>query len=191
MKRIVVIVALMVICLFSGCTKQTEASEPDITQMKAICEFAVMDCYYHNVAKFSQENAKKNFLGIGAKDKLVWLEYEGVVTLGVDASELNMDISDSTITISMPDAKVIEARVQKESITNESFVIDKTSAKIEVTDIKLAVAEAQNDMREKAESDTAMLESAQLRAKTLLENYIVEIGEAIGVEYTIQWEEPA
>ena len=29
--------------------------EPQVTQMKAICELAVMDCYYHTVAKFKEK----------------------------------------------------------------------------------------------------------------------------------------
>ena len=31
--------------------------EPQASQMKAICELAVIDCHYHNVAKFTEEDA--------------------------------------------------------------------------------------------------------------------------------------
>lgn len=37
--------------------------EPDVTEMRAICELSVMDCYYHNVAKYFEEDAQKGFLG--------------------------------------------------------------------------------------------------------------------------------
>ena len=35
--------------------------------------------------------------------------------------------------------------------------------------------------------DTALLASAEQRAQSLLEDYITNIGNAVGKEYTIQW----
>ena len=57
MKRIVVCVLLIAI-LFSlaACSKPTQ-TEPQVVQMRAICQLATMECYYHNVAKFNQEVA--------------------------------------------------------------------------------------------------------------------------------------
>lgn len=59
---------------------KTPDMEPEVSRMKAICELAVMDCYYHNVAKFKEEDAE-GFL-FWQKDKQFWIEYSGVVTLG-------------------------------------------------------------------------------------------------------------
>lgn len=39
-----------------------------------------------------------------------------------------------------------------------------------------------------ASEDSALLASAQQRAQKLLEEYVNNIGEAIGKEYSIQWE---
>lgn len=50
----------------------------------AICELSTMDCYYHNVAKYFEKDAQKGFLGIGKKDKRFWIEYSGVVQMGID-----------------------------------------------------------------------------------------------------------
>ena len=36
---------------------QQEDIEPGVPQMKTICELATMDCYYHNVAKYNEEDA--------------------------------------------------------------------------------------------------------------------------------------
>ena len=49
--------------------------EPKTSQMKAICELAVMDCYYHNVAKYEMKDAE-GFLW-WTKDKNCWIEYSG------------------------------------------------------------------------------------------------------------------
>ena len=58
------LISIMLICMaFSlvACgNKENEKSvnmEPNITQMQSICELAVMECYYHNVAKYYEEDA--------------------------------------------------------------------------------------------------------------------------------------
>ena len=44
-------------------------------------------------------------------------------------------------------------------------------------------------MEEKAEKDNETLMRAKERAKTLLEEYIKNIGESIGEEYTVEWKD--
>ncbi|MBQ5390445.1 MAG: DUF4230 domain-containing protein, partial [Clostridia bacterium] len=72
MKKIVVLflaVSMMVTCVACGQQAKEEPinMEPKVSQMKAICELAVMECYYHNVAKYFEEDAVKGILGIGNK----------------------------------------------------------------------------------------------------------------------------
>lgn len=50
-----------------------------------------------------------------------------------------------------------------------------------------AFAAAQDGMKETAENDTALLLQAKLRAQTLLENYVKNIGDITGVDYTVKW----
>ena len=58
--------ALLAVCC--ACTQAPAYHlEPDISQMKAICELATMKCYYHTVAKYKEENAEQ-FLWM-SKDK--------------------------------------------------------------------------------------------------------------------------
>ena len=76
-KMIALFLALAAIlgCTACGQREEAPAVEPDVTEMRAICELSVMDCYYHNVAKYFEEDAQKGFLGIGKKDKHFWIEY--------------------------------------------------------------------------------------------------------------------
>ncbi|MEI3228995.1 MAG: DUF4230 domain-containing protein [Lachnospiraceae bacterium] len=67
-----------------ACAKTTEPKQeivPQASQMKAICELATMKCYYHNVAKYTREDAA----GIlwWKKDRRFWIEYDGIVTMGM------------------------------------------------------------------------------------------------------------
>ena len=80
MRRIVSIFIITVI-LISSCvacgTKKDDTSgvnhEPNLGQMRNICELATMECYYHNVAKYEEENAE---LALLLKDILFRLEGE-------------------------------------------------------------------------------------------------------------------
>lgn len=52
-----------------------------------------------------------------------------------------------------------------------------------------ALAEAQDNMEETAKKNSALLAQAKERAKNLIEGYVKNVGEQIGEEYTIEWEE--
>lgn len=188
MKKTIALFLMMVVVTCSACgnTKsQGKGVEPQVSEMKAICELATMDCYYHNVAKIKQEDAEK-FLWWG-KDKHFWIEYEGVVTMGVDASLVNMEVKDDQVTITMPTAKVLGCKVDETTFTEDSFIIDKDSVDIKADDQTEALAKAQSDMEETASKDSALLANAQQRAQKLLEDYVNNIGESVGKEYTIKW----
>ena len=59
MKKFIAL--LLTAFLIISCTACGESSEnkkitePKVSQMKSICELAVMDCYYHNVAKYNEK----------------------------------------------------------------------------------------------------------------------------------------
>lgn len=188
-KYIIVFIAVIVMGLCVSCGQseemQTEKMEPQSSQMKAICELATMECYYHNVAKYTKKDASGILLW--KKDKHFWVTYDGVVNLGIDTSKLQVEVNGEEVTITIPEAKVLSTRVDEESLTKDSFYIDKDSADIEGEDQTAAFKEAQDYMEEKASKDTALLASAQQRAEKLLEDYVKNIGEAVGVEYKITW----
>ena len=187
-RKITVIVAIISMLLFVSCG-QTEKialdSEPQSSQMKAICELSTMECYYHNVAKYNEEDAS-GFL-IWTKDKNFWVEYSGIVKVGIDASQLQMNVKENIVTISIPKAKILGSKVDLESLTENSFYIDKDSAKIEAKDQTEAFKVAEEYMVKKASNDTTLLSNAQQRAQILLEDYVNNIGDVTGMEYEIKW----
>lgn len=188
-KMIVLLLALAAILGCTACGQKEEAPmvEPDVTEMQAICELSVMDCYYHNVAKHFEEDAQKGFLGIGKKNKRFWIEYSGIVRMGIDASLVKVEVEDTQVTITIPEAKVLECTVDSDSLSQDSYIVDKNSAKVEAADEVLAFDEAQRQLKETAAKDKTLLTNAQQRAKSLLKEYINNIGEAVGKEYKIDW----
>jgi transcription elongation factor Elf1 len=165
--------------------QQQTLIKPQVSQMKAICELATMECYYHNVAKYTEKDAEG--MWFWKKDKRFWIEYSGVVKIGIDASLVNIEVEEASVTITIPEAKVLDSDADDVSLTKDSYIVDIDSADIKGEDQTKAFAEAQNNMVEAASKDTALLASAQQRAQTLLEEYVSNIGNVVGKEYSIEW----
>ena len=189
MKKLMCILVSAVLTLSLAACSDTEPApvdmEPQTSQMKAICELAVMDCYYHNVAKYELKDAE-GFLW-WTKDKNFWIEYSGVVTLGVDVSRVTVEVDGTKVTISIPAAEVLSCTVDSSSLTEDSYIVAKDSAAIEAEDEIAAFSVAQADLEATASQDTALLASAQQQAQQLLEDYITNIGKATGKSYSIEW----
>lgn len=190
MKRIIALfLTVMVLLSCSACGKKEEEKcvdmEPQVSQMKAICELAVMDCYYHNVAKFTEKDAEGALFW--KKDKHFWVEYSGIVRLGVDVSQVVIEVTGTDIAITLPEAKVLGCKVDSSSLNEDSFIIDKDSAKVSAEDEIAAYEMAQSKLEETASNDKTLLANAQQRAQALLEDYITNIGNAVGKNYTIKW----
>lgn len=192
MKKMVVLLLTVILLLNSvACGKQqpeeTFNTEPELSQMKAICELAVMDCYYHNVAKYLEKDADKGFLGIGKKDKHFWIEYDGVATVGIDVSLVNLEIRGTEVTVTLPEAKVFNCEVNSASLSKDSFIVDKKSADIDAEDEIKAFEKAQTKLEEAVAADKVLLANAQQQAKNLLEEYITNIGKVVEKQYAIKW----
>lgn len=188
MKKIIAFCMLLIFCssLLACGEIPSVAVEPQVSQMRAICELATMECYYHNVAKYYQDGGTGAF-GIEKKDKHFWMEYSGKLIIGVDASLITMTIEDTVVTITMPPAFVKNCTVDSNSLTTDSYVVAKDSAKIKASDQTKAVEEAQENMKISAASDAVLLLNAQQRAQMLIEDYVHNIGNVFNVDYTISW----
>ena len=190
MKRLLaLILSILLIISISACGNNDEnitvQTKPEITQMRSICELATLECYYHNVAKYFEEDAEV-FLWI-SKDKEFWVEYAGQVTIGIDATLVTAELNDNNVKITIPPAIILDAKVDPDTLTKDSFIVAKNSAAVKAEDETKAFAEAQANMLQTAQNDRSLLLSAQQRAQTLIEEYIQNIGNCLGIEYTIEW----
>ena len=192
MKKIIAVISMcvMMMCSLSACgLKQKDTSVEkviNITQMKAICELATLECYYHNVAKVSKE---KDVLWWNTKAEL-WIEYSGIVKVGVDISDLDLEVNGEVVTITMPKAAVLSSEVDETKLNKDSYIMIREglgAEKITADDQTLAFQTAQDSMREAAETDEELISQAQQRAEDLLESYINNVGDILGKKYTISW----
>lgn len=186
-KIAVVLLAVMMMYIGTSCgnVASTKTVEPRTSEVQSICELAVMECYYHNVAKFLEKDAEVTFFW--KKDKHFWVEYSGTVKLGVDVSRVKLAVSGTDVTIEIPEAKVLNSHVDSASLTKDSYIVAQDSAAITADDETMAFKQAQIQLEETAANDKTLLAMAQNRAQKLLEDYVNNIGDAIGKKYTIQW----
>ena len=183
MKKIMSIILTAVMMFsFVACGADEPLPEPEFTQMKNIAELAVMECYYHNVAKY-YDPASKRF----QKDKHFWVEYSGVVKYGIDAELVEISADGDTVTISIPPAKVLSSQIDHTKLNQDCYIVDKDSAKITVEDEIKAFAQAEEEFLENTAKDEVMLSNAQQRVELLLEEYVRNIGKLFEKNYTIQW----
>ena len=186
MKKYLSVILIIMMCFSSvSCAKEIKNIAPETSQMKSICELAVMECYYHNVAKYKEENAT----GIlwWEKDRHFWMEYAGVVTIGVDTSLMNIEVKDENVTITIPPAKVLGCKVDETTLTEDPFIVAQNSAKVEAEHQTEAFKSAKDKLESEAKSNFTLLAAAQQRVQKLLEDYVTNIGNSVGKTYKIKW----
>ena len=183
MKRFAAVLLLLAVIFgLCACAQKngTPLREEDI---RAICSLATLECFYNNVAKIH-----KKADNIFQKDRTMWIEYEGKATIGVDMSEVIINISGNTVNITMPAAKVLSIDF---TINEEDYVVSVDGwlwpNKITAQDQQAAVDEGQKAMKEAIESSKELFLKAETRAKELIENYIQKLSSVVNQEYTIVW----
>lgn len=187
-KKLCVLLALICLLAIPGCGTNDKAEKevlPELSQMQAICELATMKCYYHNVAKYYEEDAS----GIlwWEKDRNFWVEYAGIVTVGIDTSKVKLKVTGNKVTITMPKARVLDCKVDEATLTADSFIVASDSADVKAEHQTAALAEAQANMEQAASLDNELLANAEQRAQKLLSDYVKNIGDSFGKEYVIEW----
>ena len=166
-------------------TEKPQVPYPDISQIRSICELATLECYYHNVAISTKEKGQ-GLSHIGEKDREFWIEYSGVAKLGVNMANVNMEIQDKEIVITIPKAQLLglsDYTFSPDSYISEDDGINKNP--ITPENQTQAVAKAQEDIRQRFSKDDAMLMRAQERAKSLIENYIQKLSEIWQADYQV------
>lgn len=187
MKNIIVSILLIITFLLSLCScsqqKQAVIKEEDI---HAICELATLKCYYNNVAQIEKE--KEN---IFQKDRKMWIEYEGVATIGVDMSQVKVKTSGNTITINMPEAELMSLGLNTDTFGEKEIISSHKGwfgISINTEEQNQAMILGDEEMEKAIKENKALFVKAQDRAKELIKCYIDKIGSAAGVDYEIKWE---
>lgn len=181
---VILITLLSINCIF-GCGSQKQ--KPDFSSIKSVCELSTLKCYYHNVATY-EKNAHGLLKVFGSGYKKIWIEYSGIVNLGIDINKVDISEPDTNnvITIKIPDAEVQSTSLDKSTLS-EPLTDKGVFTKITTEEKTEALSSAQQNMKETAQKDTSLLAQAKEHAKLILQGYINNLGEEFNEEYTIKW----
>lgn len=180
--------SMLVVGAAAGCASSAKAA-PNFSGYEAIAELSTLDCYYHNVAEFNRQADGGIFSLINYGYKRAWFEYTGTVRMGIDAYKVTISQPDANnvVTVGVPKARLIgEPDVDEESMS-EPIVETGTFTQLTADDKTEMLSAAQQDMKETAGSDEALLAQAKTRAKDILEQYVKGVGDRIGESYTVKF----
>lgn len=179
------VTALLLLTTACGKAEEPALPLPQEEQVKTICQLAVLECEYHNLAKFEQKDASK-FLWM-TKDKRFWVEYSATAVLGINADQVSMELQGDVVNITLPKAQVLNCKVNGDSLSKDSYIVDKASAPVTAEDEVYAFQEAQDKLQQTVEADGDMLNLAQTRVEDLLRNYVNSLAKATGMEYQVEF----
>lgn len=161
----------------------------EFSEVNAICELATLRTFYHNVADYECPPDPLFSYGWGKVGyKKMWLEYSGIVDIGVDANEIVIKKPDlnGVVEVYVPEARVLNVSADKDTISTP-YVETGEFTSITSEDQAQAFSQAQIDMNNEVEQSAELLNRGRERAKKLLEEYIVNTGKQLGKEYSVKW----
>ena len=91
------------------------------------------------------------------------------------------------MSITLPRARVLNCKVNGDSLSKDSYIVDKDSAPVTAQDEVAAFQDAQDGLQKTVEADNNMMNLAQKRAEELLRNYVNSLAKATGTEYQVEF----
>ena len=180
------VTALLLLTTACGKAEEPALPLPQEEQVKTICQLAVLECEYHNLAKYQDGQKVERFLWM-TKGKRFWVEYSATVVLGIDADQVSMERQGNVVSITLPRARVLNCKVNGDSLSKDSYIVDKDSAPVTAQDEVAAFQDAQDGLQKTVEADNNMMNLAQKRAEELLRNYVNSLAKATGTEYQVEF----
>ena len=178
----------VLLLLTTACGKAEEPALPlpQEEQVTTICQLAVLECEYHNLAKYQDGQKVERFLWM-TKGKRFWVEYSATAVLGINADQVSMKLQGDVVSITLPRARVLNCKVNGDSLSKDSYIVDKDSAPVTAQDEVASFQDAQDGLQKTVEADNDMMNLAQKRAEELLRNYVNSLAKATGTEYQVEF----
>ena len=188
------IIAGLLACAFAGCmlfaapSTASAAEKADFAGIKSVCELSTLKCYYHNVAEVDDPGKWPFSEVTKIGRKRIWIEYSGIVTIGIDASKVTISEPDENgvVQVHVPEVEILDTYLDKQSLSDP---ITEAGPLTEITaEEKMAgISAAQDNMKQTASENQALYTQAYDRARRVIKAYVTNVGDAVGEEYTVEW----
>ncbi len=184
---VLILIAVVAGAFFLGGVMAGRNSQPQITssllgqRLSAIQELATQEYHYTNMGRFQNQ---LDFYGwkVPFTTKSFIVAYDGVIKAGVDLSELQVEVSGKTISVTLPEGKILSHDIDEDSLE----VFDETKNifnPIQIQDYTGFTADQKTSMEQRA-IDEGLLTAASERARTVVEEFLSAFPGA--EEYNIQ-----
>lgn len=186
-KKILFILIFILIAFISGIFFANKQTEPEITstliqnRIEQASDLVTTKYHYTKVGKF-ENSLNLNGWSIPLTNKYFILTFEGEIQLGTDLSKANIEISDSTIHVTVDKPTVISNSIDESSIE----VYDETKNifnPISVSDYK-AFALEQKDKALSEAKEKGLMKTAQENTKKSIKEIVSIIPDTD--DYTIE-----
>ena len=174
-KKILFILIFILIAFISGIFFANKQTEPEITstliqnRIEQASDLVTTKYHYTKVGKF-ENSLNLNGWSIPLTNKYFILTFEGEIQLGTDLSKANIEISDSTIHVTVDKPTVISNSIDESSIE----VYDETKNifnPISVSDYK-AFALEQKDKALSEAKEKGLMKTAQENTKKSIKDIV-------------------
>lgn len=185
-KNIVILIVLLLLVI-TGCGKKNLDVKPSLSQVRNISDLATVKAYYHNVAKVEKKKGQ-GLTHLFEVDRKYWIEYTGVVKIGIKMSSITIDEKDNVVTINMPRAEILSHHC--ENYNDDSIYKNEdgfNENKIEDSEINEAIKKADEEMLEKVKNNQSLFNRAEDGAEKLIQNYIEQVGKISGKKYEVKF----
>ena len=155
--------------------------------IKTIAELATLSYSYTDVGLFSDKKTVTLFgneIGIIGTDKSFIISYDGEVKMGLDVSQISVEVKDKRIIITMPPIKILSHVVNEKSVK----LLDEKSGlfnSISVKDYTNFIAEQKQKMDEKVH-ENGLFSQAQTNAEAQIKALLLAIP-GISEEYKVEF----
>lgn len=155
--------------IFGGGGKTVITSDLIETRLEEIAELASVNYIYKNMGQF--ENTSTFYgLTIPFTTKKFILSYNGEIKAGIDLRDIKVDLSEQTITVEMPEAKILSHAIDENSVT---VFDEKTSLfnPIKIGDMTSFTSD-QKDQMEKEVIEKGLLAQAKESAEKMIKSML-------------------
>lgn len=188
---VVVIALVAVICFGTGFLAGGKKSErpPELSavvvqnQLQQVSQLATAKYYYTNMGQFEQHGA---FYGVTLPftTKRFIVSYDGVILAGIDLGQAKIDISNTALTITLPEAAIVSHEMDEQSLE----VFDETRNifnPITIEDYNGFLADQKDAMETKA-IENGLLSDANEQACLILQQLLEPLAQQYSLELLIQ-----
>lgn len=188
---LVVIALVAVICFGTGFLAGGKKSEqlPDLSavvvqnQLRQVSHLATTEYHYTNMGQFEQHG---EFYGVTLPftTKRFIVAYDGTILAGIDLEQAKIDVSDTALTVTLPEAVIVSHEMDEQSLE----VFDETRNifnPITIEDYNGFLADQKDAMETKA-IENGLLSNANEQAHLLLQQFLQPLAQQYGLELLIQ-----